>query len=114
MTNIAQVIAPTLAFKRRTNKILQESRKRPLRRRSGAAEGDALERARLLAAWNNSMGDLRADDKGRPVLSSPQNGLASRLKSLLVQKALEPTEFRLPTRENNPDRDWRDSCSRDF
>jgi len=60
-----------------------------------AAEGDALERARLVAAWNNSMGELRADDKGRPVLSSPQNGLASRLQSLIAQKALESSKVQV-------------------
>jgi hypothetical protein len=54
-----------------------------------AAEGDALDSARLLAAWNNSMGELRDDDKGESVLSSPPNGLASRLQTLLARKALE-------------------------
>jgi Calcineurin-like phosphoesterase len=54
-----------------------------------AAAGDALERARLLAAWNNAMGELRDDDKGESVLSSPPNGLASRVQTLLARKALE-------------------------
>lgn len=59
--------------------------------------GDGVERARLLAAWNNGMGKLRDDDKGESVLSSPQNGLASRLQTLLVQKALEEKKLRVVT-----------------
>jgi hypothetical protein len=60
-----------------------------------AADGDALERARLLAAWNNGMGQLRADDKGVAVLSSPQNALASRVQTLLAQKSLELKKLRV-------------------
>jgi hypothetical protein len=54
-----------------------------------ASQGNALERARLLAAWNNAIGELRADDKGESVMSSPQNALASRLQTVLAQRALE-------------------------
>jgi hypothetical protein len=55
---------------------------------------DAFDRARLIAAWNNAMGDLRLDDKGVPVLSSPQNPLASRLQTLLVEKAIQENKVR--------------------
>lgn len=60
-----------------------------------ASQGDSLERARLLAAWNNGMGMLRDDDKGESVLSSPQNALASRLQSVLAQRALELNKLRV-------------------
>jgi len=52
-------------------------------------ENESLQRARLVAAWNNAMGEFHGSDKGRFVMSSPQNGIASRLQTLLVQKSKE-------------------------
>jgi len=60
-----------------------------------ASAGNPLERARLLAAWNNALGDLRADDKGESVMSSPQNALAARLQTVLAQRALEFGKLRV-------------------
>lgn len=56
---------------------------------SEAAEGDNLERARLLAAWNNAMREFHACERGRFVMASPQNGIASRLQTLLVERSRE-------------------------
>lgn len=50
---------------------------------------NSVQRARLVAAWNNAMGELQRSDKGRFVMSSPQNGIASRLQTLLVQRSRE-------------------------
>lgn len=49
---------------------------------------DAVERARMLAAFNNAIGKLREEDKGPGVLSSTDNALASRLQTYLVERAL--------------------------
>ncbi len=49
---------------------------------------DAVERARMLASFNNAIGKLREEDKGPGVLSSAENALASRLQSYLVERAL--------------------------
>jgi hypothetical protein len=48
---------------------------------------EQLERGRLLAAWNNGMGELTGSSKGRLVMSSPQNAIASRLQTLLALKS---------------------------
>src|SRR5690242_8688750 len=53
---------------------------------NAVAEGDSVERARLIAAWNNALGALESDDK-QNVLSSPQNALASRLQTLISERA---------------------------
>ena len=50
--------------------------------------GDPVEQAQLLAAFNNALGKLQQDDKGPGVMSSTQNGLASRMQSYLVERAL--------------------------
>jgi len=53
------------------------------------APGDALEQARLIAAYNNAMGRLEEEDKGTAMMSSSENALASRIQSYLVERALE-------------------------
>jgi hypothetical protein len=53
-----------------------------------AAGGDPAERARLIAAWNEAVSALEKDDKHAPVLSSPQNALASRLQSLFASQSV--------------------------
>jgi hypothetical protein len=50
--------------------------------------GDPVEQAQLLAAFNNALGKLQEEDKGPGVMSSAQNGLASRMQSYLVERAL--------------------------
>jgi hypothetical protein len=57
------------------------------------AAGDSVQRARLIAAWNNALGALENNDKGT-VLSSPQNALASRLQTLLAQSAAATGKLR--------------------
>lgn len=52
-----------------------------------AAQGDAAERARLIAQWHQAIADLEAADQGGGVLSTPQNALASRLQTLLASQA---------------------------
>jgi hypothetical protein len=47
-----------------------------------------VERAHLVAAFNNAMGKLREEDKGSGILSSSENALASRLQSYFVERAL--------------------------
>ncbi len=47
-----------------------------------------VQRAHLVAAFNNAMGKLREEHKGSGILSSSENALASRLQSYLVERAL--------------------------
>ena len=55
---------------------------------ASAASQNDVERARLVAAFNNAMGKLREEDKGSGILSSSENALASRLQSYFVERAL--------------------------
>jgi hypothetical protein len=53
-----------------------------------AANGDPVQRAQLLAAWNEAVSALsQADQQG--VMSTAQNPIASRLQSLIASKAAE-------------------------
>ena len=70
-------------------------KKRLIQETAEASAGNLLERARLLAAWNNALGNLRADDKDESVMSSPQNALAARLQTVLAQRALEFGKLRV-------------------
>src|SRR5678815_496159 len=49
--------------------------------------GDPVEQAQLLAAFNNALGKLQEEDKGPGVMSSAQNGLASRMQRYLGERA---------------------------
>jgi hypothetical protein len=51
-----------------------------------AANGDSAERARLIAAWNDAVSALHKADQGG-VMSTAQNDVASRLQSLIAEKA---------------------------
>jgi hypothetical protein len=53
-----------------------------------AAKGDAVERARLIAAWNEAVAALQKADQGG-VMSTAQNSIASRLQTLIASKAAE-------------------------
>ena len=55
---------------------------------SSVAE-DPQEQARLVAAFTNGMGALEEADTGSAVMSTAQNGIASRLQSLIVEQATE-------------------------
>jgi calcineurin-like phosphoesterase family protein len=63
------------------------------------AQGDAAERARLIAQWHQAVADLEAADQGSGILSTPQNALASRLQTLLASQAdaANKTETVIPT-----------------
>ncbi len=52
------------------------------------APDDPLTQARMLAAFNNAIGQLKDEDKGPGVMSSAQNAVASRLQSMMVEAAL--------------------------
>lgn len=65
-----------------------------------AANGDATERAQLIAAWNNAVSALqKADQAG--VMSTAQNDIASRLQSLIAAKAAEAGQL-VTTRSDLP------------
>src|SRR5215470_9827978 len=93
--NVANVIVPSSRIQEAYEKDPSRIEEAVQQGANQEADGDALERARLLAAWNNGMGQLRADDKGASVLSSPQNALASRVQTLLAQKSLELKKVRV-------------------
>jgi Calcineurin-like phosphoesterase len=52
-----------------------------------AANGNSDERAQLVAEWHEAVAALEAADQGSNVLSAPRSDLASRLQSLLVERA---------------------------
>ena len=56
---------------------------------TAAARGDPAARARMIAQWHDAMAALAAADQGATVLSTPQNDLASRLQTMLVNRAVE-------------------------
>lgn len=53
------------------------------------APADDLERARLMAAFNNAIGKLKEENKEPGVMSSAENGLAARIQTYLVEQALQ-------------------------
>jgi hypothetical protein len=53
-----------------------------------AANGDAKERARLIAAWNDAVSALQKADHGS-VMSTAQDPIASRLQTLIANKSSE-------------------------
>jgi len=53
-----------------------------------AAKGDPDARARMIAQWYEAIASLEAADQGTAVLSTPQNGLASRLQTMIVDRAV--------------------------
>src|SRR3954467_9707802 len=53
-----------------------------------AAKGDAKERARLIAAWNEAVSALQKADQGT-VMSTAQDAIASRLQTLIATKSVE-------------------------
>lgn len=55
---------------------------------TSAAHGDPEARARMIAQWHDAMASLEAADQGAKVLSTPQNDLASRLQTMLVDRAV--------------------------
>lgn len=55
---------------------------------------DELERVRLVAAVTNAMGALAENDNGGTIMSSAQNGLASRLQSGLADAAAKEGKLR--------------------
>ena len=50
---------------------------------------DPIEQATLAAALSSAIGELEQADTGSTVMSTAQNGLASRLQAMLVEKAME-------------------------
>ena len=52
-----------------------------------AADGDATERTRLLADWNEGLAALRQEPSLKGVMSTPRNAIASRLQTLLAAQA---------------------------
>ncbi len=59
-----------------------------------AAPEDAEEQARLVAAMSNAIGALEEENTGSTVMSSARNGVASRLQSMLVERAAETGNLR--------------------
>src|SRR4051794_31366548 len=51
------------------------------------AAGDDQEKARIIAAFNNGMGELQLNDTRSTVMMSAQNGVASRIQSSMVEHA---------------------------
>jgi hypothetical protein len=54
---------------------------------TAAAAGNSDERAQLVAQWHEALAALQAADNGSNVISAPRSDLASRLQSLLVDRA---------------------------
>ena len=54
---------------------------------TAAARGDAATKAGYVGRWNQAMASLQQVDQGDLVLSTPQDDLASRLQTLLVNRA---------------------------
>jgi len=52
-----------------------------------AANGDPGTRARLIAEWHSAVAALESAHQGDTTLSTPQNGLASRLQTLIADRA---------------------------
>jgi hypothetical protein len=48
---------------------------------------DPYQKARFLAAWNNGMGQLNTSGSSAPIMTTAQNGIASRIQSSLVEFA---------------------------
>jgi hypothetical protein len=65
-----------------------------------AAEGDSVERAQLIAAWNEAVAALQNADQGR-VMSTAQNPIASRLQTLIAGKSAEARQT-ITTRNEHP------------
>jgi hypothetical protein len=53
-----------------------------------AAGGDSQQRAQLIAAWNEAVSELQKSDQGN-VMSTAQHPIASRLQTLIADKAAE-------------------------
>ena len=53
------------------------------------APADDMERARLMAAFNNAIGQLKEENKEPGVMSSAENALAARIQTYLVEQALQ-------------------------
>src|SRR5262245_639739 len=51
------------------------------------AKGDAVKKAQLVGRWNEALSALSQADQGAKVLSTPQDDLASRLQTMLVEEA---------------------------
>jgi hypothetical protein len=54
-----------------------------------AANGDATERARLLADWNDALNAFKDEESRAGVMSAPRNPMASRLQSQLASQAAQ-------------------------
>ncbi len=52
-----------------------------------AANGDATKKAQYIGRWNQALSSLEKADQGPVVLSTPQDDLASRLQTMLVDRA---------------------------
>src|SRR5215471_12771493 len=53
------------------------------------AQGDSVETAGLVAAWNGAMGALSNDDPGTSVMSTPRDAVASRIQSQLAAESVK-------------------------
>ena len=65
-----------------------------------AANGDAKERAQLIAAWNQAASALQKADQGG-VMSTARDPIASRLQTLIANKAAEAGQL-VVTRGEHP------------
>src|SRR5437588_425519 len=54
---------------------------------TAAAVGDSQKKARFISRWNQAVASLASADQGSRVLSTPQDNLASRLQTMLVDRA---------------------------
>lgn len=57
-----------------------------------AANGDATERTRLLADWNEGLAALKDEKSLAGVMSTPRNAMASRLQTLLASQAAQAVQ----------------------
>lgn len=62
---------------------------------------DEFQKARFMAAWNNGMGALNASGSDAPIMTTAQNGTASRIQSALVEFAARNNSLKVvrPARE---------------
>lgn len=57
-----------------------------------AANGDTVERARLLADWNKALEALQGEKSSTGVMSTPRNAMASRLQTLLAAQTAQAVQ----------------------
>lgn len=87
-TTIVDSLSLHASFEANEATVQEENRKQT----ESLAPEDPLARARMLAAFNNAVGELRDGSLGEGVMSSAQNAIASRMQTMMVDAALGETQ----------------------